>query len=1357
MNELYEIIISSILDMLSKFFKNKLLEKEQKRKITSQISEWCEKQVKSFEPSALSSSDFSLFMQYQKPISKLFDCFFEKREITYDECVKRIIQEYCEDKTLLPTDASAVKSFFHGLADLIESIVREYYPQDYSNGKLDDIDNRVSEIKVISEKTHGLLTKLSDTKNECQKTHAKRKKYLVNSSFISRKVIRPEEKDKLFYSFLHADSGEDLLTVCEKDKHVVLLGEAGCGKSIELAQLAGMVFEKKSDYLPLLYKLDAYTVETVTQIVQKIYGKTDDQKLFLIFDGYDEIEEKNRNTFSRAIIDYSRIYPDNIIVISSRNNFYKYPDSDGKGSTFDEFKEYELCELTRENIAEYLVSRGINSDNFFDEIRRKKLSGMEMNPFFLVILADLFKDSESLPNRTAVMKESIEKRLKKDSSKYVNTESLDNCSEKIKDGLKKIAFAMQCMHLTKLTDSDYQRLIDEDQRNIIRYTGFFKKNETNNWQFEHNNFREYLAAEFLSELEPQKMMEIVASRKNDEIIIKESFTNTLSFYASMQETDEFLLWLQSIDASLVIKFEPSRLTCENRFNVFVSEMKRLNENMLPLWTCRFSAEELALFGMSKETCRFLLDRLTESENDIEIINVLDVIGYYSNLFGFENELKTLLLDMAQNNMYIDGIRERAIDDITKLKMWDDDVTDSLLALSESVSDSIIASIMIYLYKSVQGEKYIDFVLEKYKELSHTDMCTGTLRSSAEEIMCSVNSTETIIKILRTNAAIGVYHSRLENRITEKLVQKAVNTYRNGHSELYDVVLDIVVTAAADFDKNVVEGYSEFFDLTGTKGKAFVDIIEKSECPEILLGDTLGMLATNDGYEYLYDKIREENAEKFIHVLFRLTLLNKNDRGRFAKNKEILLSSGIIKEEDFNFIDHNNIRKNGERRVFDSLFDKDDFSSLINEFVEYTGNCELTINQLDSFNRMFKYKNESDYAFEELIRILQSCFGDDNQMKVTDVVASIDWKAFSFRQIFVLCHQYNDFSLTTEQKHLIACYCDNVIEKKKDEGFVTIQEDDSISFLWDDRIALYFSGKYDINYEKPVFKQFLSIPQVLLDEETGFYEISQYVLSHLTEEEIKDTLKSDMSTKRLSPDVRIMYLLWCKEKHYEFAVDFAISVATKAKTDYEKQIALDYLVTICELDEVYDLFLDTEDEKLFNSLVSSTIDKNSDRLRQKLDDKLENDPNDLVTVERLMRMKSIYGFESYYEIIKEQNCVANCKSYTNSFNEIIATVNNPEFLDIINKIREVRFSSGFIDCNFSSLWSCLNSAYRNIAKNNSESVVSSLKNTLNNTDIEDEKSFCSITLSDIFKDLSEIIDKAMSLKEVKNLIRELQNA
>ena len=130
-----------------------------------------------------------------------------------------------------------------------------------------------AKIDGLSEDIGNLASSLSVAKPICFK-----KIYPFPSNAIIRKFALYTDIQLGF--FLNAKT-EDMVNVCVREKHVVLLGEAGCGKTIALKQLAALLCE--TDFYPLVYDLNNYVNGTIDDIIESEYAGVDREKLFLKF------------------------------------------------------------------------------------------------------------------------------------------------------------------------------------------------------------------------------------------------------------------------------------------------------------------------------------------------------------------------------------------------------------------------------------------------------------------------------------------------------------------------------------------------------------------------------------------------------------------------------------------------------------------------------------------------------------------------------------------------------------------------------------------------------------------------------------------------------------------------------------------------------------------------------------------------------------------------------------------------------------------------------------------------------------------------------------------------------------------
>ena len=110
----------------------------------------------------------------------------------------------------------------------------------------------------------------------------KKKNYSDVTNYIPRKValfsLIQERSIQLYFD---NSLKKNLFELCTEEKHVVLLGEAGCGKSMELKRVAFQLSQSEYPYYPVYFKLNMYTNEDICQLIPKQYSVLDIHRLLM--------------------------------------------------------------------------------------------------------------------------------------------------------------------------------------------------------------------------------------------------------------------------------------------------------------------------------------------------------------------------------------------------------------------------------------------------------------------------------------------------------------------------------------------------------------------------------------------------------------------------------------------------------------------------------------------------------------------------------------------------------------------------------------------------------------------------------------------------------------------------------------------------------------------------------------------------------------------------------------------------------------------------------------------------------------------------------------------------------------------
>lgn len=154
---------------------------------------------------------------------------------------------------------------------------------------------------------------------------------------------------------------------------------------------------------------------------------------------------------------------------------------------FKDFSVYQLMDLDQESIENYLSRKGIGADTFFAECRRKDLTRIVANPFYLEHLVEHFGLSETLPIRKDLMASITEQCLKKDGEKfdYALEMSLEDKSHDLSVALVRMGYLLQLLRSTYCTEEQYQAMLPQSDRNILQYSSYTVKHPKGR-MFSHN-------------------------------------------------------------------------------------------------------------------------------------------------------------------------------------------------------------------------------------------------------------------------------------------------------------------------------------------------------------------------------------------------------------------------------------------------------------------------------------------------------------------------------------------------------------------------------------------------------------------------------------------------------------------------------------------------------------------------------------------------------------------------------------------------------------------------------------------------------------------------------------------------------
>lgn len=172
--------------------------------------------------------------------------------------------------------------------------------------------------------------------------------YKLNECHIERSLVKAEDYQK-FNSLSAVTMKIKSSELVMRENRIVILGDAGTGKSEEVDFIAHYFSANDEGLIPLKIKLRNYVDQNIADFINEPYQKLSDENLLLLFDGFDEVESKNKMTLVRKILFYIDQHPQTRIVVTSRKNIYN--------NELTSFEVFYLLNLDDEDVENFISER----------------------------------------------------------------------------------------------------------------------------------------------------------------------------------------------------------------------------------------------------------------------------------------------------------------------------------------------------------------------------------------------------------------------------------------------------------------------------------------------------------------------------------------------------------------------------------------------------------------------------------------------------------------------------------------------------------------------------------------------------------------------------------------------------------------------------------------------------------------------------------------------------------------------------------------------------------------------------------------------------------------------------------------
>ena len=1255
-----------------------------KRSISTQLEDKLRSFMINHEEDLFLDSDwFCDFLKYQNPVEKIVEYLVGDRgehgRIIQDGFIGHLVCDAREiaqvnGRELTAKDQLVLKELYQVLAAEARDILNGQMdlPQKYRQNEM------MRNIWQANESQTDWMEKLF----EREKTEFSEKKYEYPVLHIKRYCYNQE--NRLTGESKFANKFQ-LTELCQKYPFIILLGEAGNGKSTELQWTAAFYSENSDLPRPVYLTLKTYIDETIEDLAKKHgFFIEKEHELFFLIDGFDEISGGNKQNFLKQLTAYHEQNPKARFLISARNNFYR------KDILGDYFETVWIDSLTDEDVAEFVRESGIDDRKFLLEIEQRSLKELLLIPFYLIELCSIYQEKKTLPERSQLMKELMEHKFAEDSRKFRMTMDIDLAEQKTRifSQLQKIAAAMHGMDCNSLPEKDYQRFIPSlEARELLRYSSIWKCQEEG-WQFSHNNFGEYLAAEYLAKCLFDEVKTLV-SAGYPELGICRNWNHVLSYLLFMGNED-IEAWLLEADFTLFFDSDVTRIPAPKRSKILRKEWERLKKQHEWITGQRYRPEKLMQFGVNYLEIDMFLN---EIRNPLDIVvqqNAILALSYCPNLFGCDDRVRDTLMELCQIQQEYEGVYERAILCMLELGLMGEKELEKLMQIFRETG---VSEIRFVLYRCIRvlgkADKYIWFLLDGLK---YSCWYEGRLGNESSELHY------TLMCVEEPSAAI-------------KVIKELADDKRYFHIYQIDKVIEHIFTGFTEKEVRFTDDkwYTlvEFYEIVSSNGlhnfenmvlNYFSDIGEKIKLCQYELKNVMEGKHSWVFIRQLLDDtvskwvLEQYKNEQLSQTEARLCIDFMDDRNAVFNDLTALYYERTgIQIQTLQKIDYDGLRRQGDAKYLNAITCKRKYLSLIEELIGLYGKERLTRKDMEAGliewerNRYDLEQVKFDYFRSDDTEILQEWKDSVEQ----------EWEEYESRLVISWLYKYQGKKedIPDEIEEAAKTYFDRNIEIINFSKMIRWLTDEEYEIL-DGRgqRMLYFAWLFDFPMEKRKAEGIFTATY-FLDEE----QIRSLLERHFTKEELKKIVLCNMNHGGLKGDDLCLHLRYCKEfEIYECADAIRKIAVDDTRSEWVRERAIKYFYKVIGPEAVCQVILPNLDGRMFMDTVSKIVENRPEGLEDLLWNYAQRDDKDKNFCYRyLIQLQDNRGLKAYRETLEKKRRTE--KNYIES--ELLRSIGNirkEELWEELFKLVELWCQPDFEDMEYGGLRNALGIALIGIA-------------------------------------------------------------
>ncbi len=1056
--------------------------------------------------------------------------------------------------------------------ELLLKIKSDHENRFYSNAELFDktVEKLEGEIGADNLKE---LEALDETIKEepIEKILPEKKLYPTTENYITRYISPARgDTDEFVYQL------NTLAETLDKEDRLTILGVAGSGKSVELAHLAYLHAQAESVLIPVKIRLNVLTTQEIEDLLRiefSEFDKVPEENLLILLDALDEVHADFIDIVSSKIEILSKKYSKAKIVVTCRNNFY-ITETDKRSAKLEGFNSYLIRPLQYASIYSYLENRiSVRPEDFIEDLRKKKFYDLLYSPFYLINLVEFYETKNEIPtSKKTVFEHLINQRIEDDFEKFTNSGiNIQDHSHKVQRSIRELAAIAESLGRNYLDEQKEVLPLVPDQKllEIIKRTFLFNKStEEDRWEFEHNNFQEFLAARFLSDLSFEKIQQFV-SFSPDFKKVKPSWLNTISFLFSLLEPgqekyEKLTSWIMDIEPDVLVRFEKDKLELTTRERLFKEIYDDYESKHIIIRNEKFETEDLAIFvSDSTVIIKYLLKKVKLTNDQLVITEALRILHYFENISTYSVEVSEILEAKLVSSELSDEIKYSCFNALAKLEISNKELTSKILNSNDFDSSQYLrAGLYRYLESSNHYEEQFPLLLRGIELIEGIGVTVnGEPKNERPHLSDEKYALEAVLNKINTPGNINAFFdwaagcedpSRFEGIFFEqvgKMLEKAIGIFSD-YQELFDGALNLLTSFSRRYHRELSKDFLNFFNKTSTQLKAFEILYsgwQKDNDSGFELTYGMATVCNEDCLKFLVNEINEGRFVEPRTWQFRNVLGMDGRREMHDLYHEELLKINH-KKYSFKIVNHEALRKARRKKDLELLFSKQDFLTETKKlFNEETGTKgRLTWDEL--FNWRKKNFNDDEMTNNIVVEKLRDHARDK---KFVDLIVIEEFVADDKRWLWFQLHkivQYDqneeDFEYSKEAHKFVESWVQSELKSANFSTAIEYRKENRYHYRYAELYISFFIQRLDIKVPEEVYLDLLTVQCYLLPSKRKKDDANDQERKPNTFDFVSEKLGHDKVVYRLLDNLRKNNLVPAvKKSHFQFCADHKVTEAS----------------------------------------------------------------------------------------------------------------------------------------------------------------------------------------------------------------------